>query len=124
MVPGLNTDVAYDSVDYHIQTEDLGQKNPIILTLVYKHGAVVLREKLEYGEILAKDPSPSLIKTLMDAQHRRVTRRIAAGELAPEALSSQEPDAASSPKSVDDLIDEYVRTRRRTKTNSAVQAEA
>jgi hypothetical protein len=124
MVPGLNTDVAHDGVDYHIQTEDLGQKNPTIVTLVYRHGAVVLREKLAYGEILTVDPSPSLIKTLMDAQHRRITHRVAAGELTPDAPSPPEPDAASSPKTVDELIEEYLHVRRETRANSAARREA
>jgi len=123
MVPGINTDVTHDGVDYHVQTEDLGAKNPIILTLVYRSGAVVLRETLDYGQTLATEPSPSLIRALMDAQHRRVLRHISDGELEARALRPEEPAAASSPKTVDDLIEEYLCTRRRERDGSAAHRE-
>ena len=128
MVPGFNTDISHDGVDYHVQTEDLGQKNPTILTLVYARGAVVLRETLAYGEILAQDPPVSLVRTLMEVQHRRIVRRVAAGEIpfdaaspttsgGPSSFGLVEPVTPTTPRSVDELIEEYVRGRRRTKTN-------
>lgn len=123
MVPGINTDVSHDGVDYHVQTEDLGVKNPIILTLVYRHGAVVLRDKLEYGQILATDPSASLIKTLMDAQHRRVVRHVAGGEIEGDGLPPEERTAPAPPKSLEELIEEYLCTRRRAKARSAAHRE-
>jgi len=123
MVPGINTDVSHDGVHYHVQTEDLGAKNPIILTLVYRNGAVVLRDKLEYGQILATEPSASLIKTLMDAQHRRVVRHLAGGEIEADALPPEERTAPAPLKSVEELIEEYLCTRRRAQANSAAHRE-
>ena len=125
MLPGLNTDVGFAGCGYHVQTEDLGEKNPMILTLVYKGGAVVFRERLEYGDIFGGKLSVPQIKTLMEAQHRRVMRRVAAGNAAtesdtpprePSAAPSlrppSSPPASSAPDLVDDLIEEYLRTRR------------
>jgi hypothetical protein len=128
MVPGFNTDISHDGVDYHVQTEDLGQKHPTILTLVYARGAVVLRETLAYGEILAQDPPESLVRTLMEVQHRRIVGRVAAGEIpsspppmsvsdGPPSFGLVEPIVPTTPQSVDDLINAYVRARRRTKTS-------
>lgn len=127
MVPGFNTDITHDGVDYHVQTEDLGEKNPTILTLVYAHGAVVLRETLAYGEILAQEPPESLMRTLMEVQHRRVVRHVEAGGLAfkvappnssatPPSFALQEPVAPATAQSVDDLITAYMRGRRRMKS--------
>ncbi len=126
MVPGFNTDIRHDGMDYHVQTEDLGKKNPTILTLVYAYGAVVLRETLAYGEILAQDPPESLMRTLMEAQHRRVVRHVEAGGVSssaeppilsdsPSSFGIGEPVAPTTPQSVDDLIKSYVTARRRTK---------
>lgn len=119
MVPGINTDVTRDGVVYHVQTEDLGAKNPIFLTLVYRSGAVVLRETLDYGHTLATEPSPSLLRALMDAQHRRVTRHVSDGGLEARAPGPEEPTAASTSKTVDALIEEYLCSRRREREASA-----
>lgn len=123
MLPGINTDVTYEGVDYHVQTEDLGARNPIILTLVYRNGAVVLRDKLDYGQTLATEPPTSLIKALMDAQHRRVLRHVADGELQAGARPPEESTATSPRKTMDELIEEYLCTRRRGKAGSAVHRE-
>jgi len=126
MVPGLNTEVTHTGREHHVQTEDFGEKNPIILTLVCTGGAVVLREKLAYGELLGENPPASLIRALMEAQHRRIVRRVAAGEIPSDAVSPRAPgtapgrdaleaDRSSTPRPVDDLIEDYLRARRRTR---------
>jgi hypothetical protein len=122
MLPGINTDVTHDGVEYHVQTEDLGAKNPIILTLVYRNGAVVLRETLDYGQTLVAGPSTSLLRALMEAQHRRILRRVSDGEMNASALPPEEP-SGSPPKTVDDLIEEYLCTRRRERAGATVHRE-
>ena len=124
MVPGINTTIAHGAVEYHVQTEDLGSKNPTILTLVYRSGAVVLRDKLEYGQILAADTPPSLIRTLMDAQHRRILRRVADGEIDPGSVPQEEPSVVAPQKTVDDLIEEYLCTRRLARSGATVRGSS
>ena len=85
MVPGFNSRVVCGDVEYHVQTEDLGQARPTVLTLVYRGGAIVLREKFEYGDILGANPQAAQVKTLMEAQHRRIMRRVEAGLTAADA---------------------------------------
>ena len=123
VVPGINTDVTHNGVDYHVQTEDLGARNPIILTLVYRNGAVVLREQLDYGQTLATEPPTSLIKALMDAQHRRVLRHVANGELQAGDRPPEESAVPSPRKTMDELIEEYLCTRRRGKAGSGIHRE-
>ena len=41
MITGFNTDVPYDGVTYHVQTEDKGLETPLILSLV-SAGAIFL----------------------------------------------------------------------------------
>lgn len=134
MLPGLNTDVRHEGSGYHVQTEDLGEKHPIILTLVYRCGAVVLREQFEYGDLFGGRLSAAQIRTLMEAQHRRIMRLVAAGDIASGApagtkpasspwLGLPEPPPALASKAVDDLIEEYLHTRRRTKICGAPDGE-
>lgn len=123
MLPGINTDAMHDGVNYHVQTEDLGTKNPIILTLVYRNGAVIFRETFDYGQSLVADPSPSLLRTLMDGQHRRVLRQVSEGEFTPRTGGPEAPDPAPPSKTVEDLIEEYLRTRRHSRADPASHHE-
>ena len=41
MITGFNTDVKYRGVVYHVQTEDKGEGNPMIETLIYKGGEIL-----------------------------------------------------------------------------------
>jgi len=126
MVSGFNSRVVCDSVEYHVQTEDLGHDRSVILTLVYRGGAIVLREKFEYGDILDGNPQASQVKTLMEVQHRRIMRRVEAGQMAPDlplidpprSDTSETPRAEAGPgaKTVNDLIAEYLRSRRQARS--------
>ena len=104
-------------IEYHVQTEDLGEKNPCILTLVYRDGAIVSREKVSYPEVLGEQTSPARIKTFMEEQHRRILQHVADDGLEMPPASSSLPSSMAVPpelpKSVDDLIAEYLRRRKR-----------
>ena len=41
VITGFNTDVKYRGVVYHVQTEDKGEANPLIETLIYKGGEIL-----------------------------------------------------------------------------------
>jgi hypothetical protein len=126
MVSGFNSRVICDGVEYHVQTEDLGHDRSVILTLVYRGGAIVLRDKFEYGDILGGNPQASQVKTLMEVQHRRIMRRVEAGQMAPDlpltdpppSDTSDTPRAEAGPwaKTVNELIAEYLRSRRQARS--------
>ena len=117
MVPGFNSSVTHGGIEYHVHTEDLGEKNPCVLTLVYLGGAIVSREKVSYSEVLCEQASPAQIKTFMEEQHQRILQHVAGDgiEMSPASPSLPSSSAAPSelPKSVDDLIAEYLRRRKR-----------
>ena len=128
MIPGCNSDVAHGGIVFHVQTEDLGAKDPAILTLVYRGGAILLRVRTEYRATLGEDPHPSQVKTLMESQHRRILHRVTAGEIGEEhplqdplpTLTPPDPSPANaSPRarSVDEMITAYLRSRKRAKTD-------
>jgi hypothetical protein len=131
MIPGLNSNVSYTGVEYHIQTEDLGRKNPYVLTLVFRAGAIVAREKVNYRDALGDKAPEAEIKTFMDQQHQRIMRQVMAGQFQathglPPAEAQPPPPPPTAPakpvalpaadKSLDDLIAEYLRSRSPTKT--------
>jgi hypothetical protein len=122
---GLNTNVTHDGVGYHVQTEDLGQANPYVLTLVFRGGAIVAREKINYQKVLGDRPGDAQVKTLMGQQHARIIGRVKAGEIPAPAVA---PDQARRPlppgsslnplalppadRQLDDIIAAYLRCRR------------
>jgi hypothetical protein len=123
MISGINTDVTRNGHNYHVQTEDLGARNPRILTLVYRNGAIVHRNSVEYAQIIAQDPTGSLTRALMDAQHQEVLRQVLSGEIDGGMCSPEVPLPAEPPKTVEDLIEEYLRSRRRAKADKGGRQE-
>jgi hypothetical protein len=118
MVPGFNSTVIHAGVPYHVQTEDLGDRNPCILILVYRAGAIVGQERIAYQSVLGSSPSLDRLQEFLDTHHRRALRRVAAGEFSesprhPLTTRADSP-ASDIPPSAHDLdrrIDEYVRKR-------------
>ncbi|MBI4736073.1 MAG: hypothetical protein HY766_08430 [candidate division NC10 bacterium] len=128
MLPGLNSNVSHDGVEYHVQTEDLGRQNPCILTLVFRAGAIIAREKVNYRDALGEGAPEARIKHFMDQQHHRVIQSLQAGQPRGDATSQPQAEAPASPpspapplapppveKNLDQLIAEYLRRRSASK---------
>ena len=128
MIPGLNTNVSHAGVEYHVQTEDLGRQNPYVLTLVFRAGAIIVREKVNYREALGEGAPEDQIMRFMNQQHQRIIQDIQAGQ--PQGPAASEPvqkppsQAAPAPpkpslppadKSLDRLVMEYLRRRKATR---------
>jgi len=81
MVMGFNTDIKYNGVVYHIQTEP--RKDAGIETIVYTRGAVIHKFKTSYQDLLSSpDFNDEKLKRVLEDQHRQVIARIRAGEIA------------------------------------------
>ncbi|MBI3121622.1 MAG: hypothetical protein HYZ03_04985 [candidate division NC10 bacterium] len=132
MIPGLNSNVSHDGVEYHVQTEDLGRQNPCILTLVFRAGAIIAREKVNYRDALGEGAPEARIKHFMDQQHHRVIQSLQAGPPHGDAISQPQAEAPASAPSpapspapplapppveqkLDQLIAEYLRRRSASK---------
>ena len=84
MVMGFNTDIKYDGVIYHVQTEP--RKDAGIDTTVYTAGAVIYKFKSSCQDLLdSPDFSDDKLKCRLEEQHRLVIARIRGGEIKPAA---------------------------------------
>ena len=84
MVTGFNTDIKFNNVVFHIQTEP--RKEAGIETTVYVKGAVIHSLRSSYQELLnSPDYSEEKLKRMLEDQHRRVIARIRGGEIRPPA---------------------------------------
>jgi hypothetical protein len=128
MIPGLNSNVSHDGVDHHVQTEDLGRQNPFVLTLVFRAGAIIAREKVNYRDALGEGASEARIKSFMTQQHHRVVQSLQTNQPQGDAAPPPKQEAPASPassspprtlppadKSLDQLIAEYLRRRSASK---------
>ncbi len=81
MVSGFNTNIRYCGRTFHVQTEDKGELNPQIVTLLYEGGAIVSVSKRNYEEVLSRKDLESVVRTLMEEQHRSVVQNLKSGAL-------------------------------------------
>ncbi len=52
MIVGVNTDVRYRGKTLHIQTEDSGPNNPVLVTHVFVGGSILITERSEFSDLL------------------------------------------------------------------------
>ena len=127
VLPGFNTDFKYKGQVFHAQTEDNGVGNPVIVTLLYLKGAILHSKKTSYQDLVDTPGFPDNLMELMKDQHRGIMKDVlsgrfdenqppATGESSPpqEAAASPDPgppdlaEAAAEPKSLDEVIMEYL----------------
>jgi hypothetical protein len=88
MLTGFNTDIKFNDVVYHIQTEP--RKEAGLETTVYVKGAVIHSFRSSYQELLnSPDYSEDKLKRMLEDQHRQVIARIRGGEIRPPAPPAQ-----------------------------------
>lgn len=91
MLTGYNTDIRHEGVVYHVQTEDSGVDNPVIVSLVYQGGRILASRKTSYAQILSTENLVPKIRDLLEKQHRAMIRAVLTGTLNTTAKSGPEP---------------------------------
>jgi len=80
MVVGFNHNFRYKGEVYHVQTEDGGLNTTNIITLLYKGGTILARQKTSYADIAKVDNLDQVVEELMKEQHKEMLRRLKVGE--------------------------------------------
>ncbi|MDA8168995.1 MAG: hypothetical protein M0Z59_04760 [Nitrospiraceae bacterium] len=75
---------------YHVQTEDCGLKNPVVLTLLYHQGAILASRKTDYSPLIGKPDFDEKIEELMKIQHKIVMKELIAGKHTVEEAPREE----------------------------------
>ncbi len=81
MITGFNTDIEYDGVVYHVQTEDKGLDSPLILSLVYSGGAILASKRSRYEDLIASGFDEAVLSERLKRQHRLICAAINAGRI-------------------------------------------
>lgn len=101
VLTGFNTEIEFDGVAYHVQTEDRGQGNPLIESLVYVRGEILASRRTEYRDLMDAGADKAAIQLLMERQHRAIVEAIRSGriDLLTEPPVGAESDTTVSRKS-------------------------
>jgi hypothetical protein len=81
VISGYNTDVEYDGVVYHVQTEDKGLQTPIILSLVYSGGAILASKRSPYDDLVAGGFDEQVLDERLKRQHKLICAAVHAGRM-------------------------------------------
>jgi hypothetical protein len=112
MLTGFNTDVEWEGVTYHVQTEDKGLANPIILSLIYKRGTILAARRTPYNELITAGEmvDTARLTKAIEKQHFTILAAIKAGKLEQlikklnsESQAARE-SAESHPTSTEDAV--------------------
>ena len=81
MITGFNTDIPYDGVTYHVQTEDKGLETPLILSLVYVGGHIIASKRTPYADLISKGFDEGLLTERLQRQHKLICAAIKQGRV-------------------------------------------
>lgn len=80
MILGLNTNHDHNGKVFHVQTEDSGLDNPVIITHCFIGGTIIATRRAEYADALGRDDLEEHIRGIARAQHRDMVKALLAGE--------------------------------------------
>lgn len=80
VITGFNTDIEFQGITYHVQTEDKGLATPLILSLVYHRGTILASKRSPYNDLLVNFDEKILAERLQK-QHKLICAAIRAGRI-------------------------------------------
>ncbi len=80
MILGLNTELRRKGKTFHIQTEDSGLQNPVLITHVFIGGTIIGTRKSDYEEELEREDLEDFVRNKARAQHREAHKAVMAGD--------------------------------------------
>jgi hypothetical protein len=81
VITGFNTDIEYNGVTYHVQTEDKGLDTPLILSLVYNRGTILASKRSPYNDLLLGNFDEKELTERLQRQHKLICAAIRAGRI-------------------------------------------
>lgn len=113
MLVGYNTNIKYKGVTYHVQTEDSGPKNPVIVTLLYLKGTIIASKKTSYSHLIGDPDLAKKVETIMKSQHKGMIKELILGRYTGEQTAEDASEGRR--KSLEDLVTEFIIGRQHDK---------
>lgn len=80
MIPGFNLDIKHKGKTFHIQTEDSGPANPVIMTHLFLFGTILGSRRLDYADAVGRPDLAEYVRELMRDELKSMHRSLLAGE--------------------------------------------
>ncbi len=81
MITGFNTDIEFQGVTYHVQTEDKGVDTPLILSLVYDRGTILASKRSPYEDLVKDGFNEKILADRLQKQHKLMCAAVRAGRI-------------------------------------------
>lgn len=81
MITGFNTDIEYQGITYHVQTEDKGVDTPLILSLVYDRGTILASKRSPYDDLLVEGFDEKALTERLQKQHKLICAAVRSGRI-------------------------------------------
>lgn len=83
MHKGFNSDLTVRGKQYHVQTEDWGRENPVLVSRVFCNGAVLKTIKTPHSVAMRSGPvnDAEAIRQALRRQHHQVMDELLSGDL-------------------------------------------
>ncbi len=101
MITGFNTDIEFNKIIYHVQTEDKGLDTPLILSLVYDRGTILASKRSPYDDLIETGFDEKVLAVRLQKQHNLICAAVRAGRI--EDLKRMTIKAANSRQIVADV---------------------
>ena len=115
MLVGYNTNIPYKEKTYHVQTEDNGKNNPVIVTLLYSQGAILASKKTSYADIISEPDYERKVRELMKAQHKVMIKELIAGKYTGDQKAETEEAKAKAKAEVKEEVKEKAKVQVKVK---------
>ena len=93
MISGFNTDIEYDGIVYHVQTEDKGAPAHVLMSLVYDKGTILASKRTGYeGGIDEKELGEQLSR-----QHKLICAAVNSGRISDLVEMTRRASKAAKP---------------------------
>jgi len=91
VITGFNTDIKHGDRVFHVQTEDKGEDNPFVESLVYVGGEIIASKKTPYGDSIRNGGGTAAVQQMMESQHRKMIAAVQRGRFDTGTGTAQKP---------------------------------
>lgn len=74
MQAGFNHNIRHEGVLFHVQTEDCGVQNPVVITHLFVGGNIVATRRSSYEKFVSKASLKEIVIAIMQEQHKEMMR--------------------------------------------------